>query len=130
MLTFEFTLNIMILSAIILVSAFAGFSFRKYQLTRSRVRVNLLEREIINNHSEILELQKEYISMELKFRGIKDPIVVMKNVVKDESIEKLPDTSRRKKLLNKEVSPSRNEGYQMIYENLLSKEAQVAHVQY
>jgi hypothetical protein len=115
----------MILSAIILVSAFAGFSFRKYQITRSRLRVSLLEREIINNHAEILELQKEFISMELKFRGIKDPVVVMKNIAKIESIEKIPDASTRRKLLNKETTPSRNEGYQMIYDNLLTKEAQV-----
>ena len=121
----------MILIALVFVSAFAGFSFRKYQLTRSRLRVSLLEREIINNHAEILELQKEYISMELKFRGIKDPVVVMKNTARVESIEKLPDASTRRKLLNKETTPSRNEGYQMIYDSLLGKETQVAHhVQY
>jgi hypothetical protein len=83
-----------------------------------------LETEMIHNHAEILELQKEYISMELKLRGVKDPLVVVKNSVNEEGEEKLPDVSLRKKLLNKEPAPSRAEGYQMIYESLANKEAQ------
>jgi hypothetical protein len=124
MLTLEFSMNVLILFAVILSSFFIGFSFRSKQIRKSHSRVMQLETEMIHNHAEILELQKEYITMELKFRGVKDPVIVMKNPAKEENNEKLPDVSLRKKLLNKELTPSRNEGYQMIYDNLVNKEVQ------
>jgi|SRR5580704_9421540 hypothetical protein len=124
MLTLEFSMNVFILFAVILSSLFIGFSLRSKQIRKNRSRVMQLENEMIHNHAEILELQKEYISMELKLRGIKDPLVVVKNPAKEEADEKLPDVSLRKKLLNKEAAPSRAEGYQMIYDSITNKEAQ------
>jgi len=124
MLTLEFSMNILILFAVILSSFLVGFSLRSKQIRKNHSRVMQLETEMIHNHAEILELQKEYISMELKLRGVKDPLIVMKNSAKEEADEKLPDVSLRKKLLNKEHTPSRSEGYQMIYESLANKEAQ------
>lgn len=75
-----------------------------------------LETEMISNHAEILELQKEYITMELKLRGINDPVIQMKPQFND----KLPDGSLRKKMLSKDLAPARNETYQMIYDNIVS----------
>ena len=69
------------------------------------------------------ELQKEYMTMELKLRGIKDPVIVMRNPLHTESNEKMPDGALRKKMLTKDLTPTRNEGYQLIYDNLLTKEA-------
>ena len=123
-------MNILVLFALVMGSAFAGFSLRSKQLKKNRSRVMQLEKEMISNHAEILELQKEYITMELKFRGIKDPIVVMSNAQKTEGEEKLPDVTLRKKLLNKDHTPSRNEGYQMVYDSLLNKEQQATAAPY
>jgi hypothetical protein len=35
--------------------------------------------------------------------------------------EKLPNGALRKKLLTRDVTPTRNEGYSLIYDNLLNK---------
>ena len=123
MLTFEFSINVIILLGIIAVSGFAGFSLRSRQLAKSRMKRVKTENEMISSHAEILELQKEYMTMELKLRGIKDPVIVMRNPSETGSNEKLPNGGLRKKLLTKDLTPTRNEGYQMIYDNLLAKEA-------
>ena len=123
MLTFEFSINVIILLGIIAVSGFAGFSLRSRQLAKIRMKLVKTENEMISSHAEILELQKEYMTMELKLRGIKDPVIVMRNPSETGSNEKLPNGGLRKKLLTKDLTPTRNEGYQMIYDNLLAKEA-------
>ena len=117
-------MNIFVLFAVVLAAFFIGFSLRSKQIRKNHSRVMQLETEMIHNHAEILELQKEYISMELKLRGVKDPVVAIKNSAREEGEEKLPDVSLRKKLLNKESSPSRAESYQMIYESLANQEAE------
>jgi len=122
MLTFEFPINAVILLAVIAVSMFIGFSLRRKQVAKVHKKLVKAETEMINSHAEILEIQKEYISMELKLRGIKDPVVVMANP-SGNSNEKLPNGALRKKLLTKDFTPTRNEGYGMIYDNLLNKEA-------
>jgi hypothetical protein len=123
MLTLEFSMNILILFAVIMSSLFIGFKFRSKQIAKNHSRVMQLESEMIHSHAEILELQKEYITMELKMRGIADPVIAMRNSPKIGGNEKSTDVSLRKKLLNKENSSLRNEGYQMIYDGL-SKEPQ------
>ena len=122
MLTFEFPINALILLAIIAVSAFAGFRLRSRQLAKAHMKLAKAENEMISSHAEILELQKEYIGMELKLRGIKDPVIVMRSS-QNESDEKLPNGALRKKLLSKDITPTRSEGYQLIYDNLLNKSA-------
>ena len=85
MLTFEFSVNVLILLGIIAVSGFAGFSLRSRQLAKSKLKLAKAENEMISSHAEILELQKEYMTMELKLRGIKDPVIVMRNPLHNES---------------------------------------------
>ena len=123
MLTFEFSLNAIVLVGIIAASGFAGFTLRSRQLAKSRMKLAKAENEMISSHAEILELQKEYMTMELKLRGIKDPVIVMRSPSQTQSNEKMPDGALRKKLLTKDITPTRNEGYQLIYDNLLTKEA-------
>jgi hypothetical protein len=123
MFTFEFPINALALLAIIAASGFIGFTLRRSQIAKIHKKLVKVENEMINSHAEILELQKEYITMELKLRGIKDPVVVMTNPNDANSNEKLPDGVLRKKMLSKDFSPTRNEGYNLIYDNLLNKEA-------
>src|ERR1700729_3557048 len=111
MLTFEFSVNILILLGVVALSGFAGFRLRSRQLAKSRMKLVKVENEMISSHAEILELQKEYMTMELKLRGIKDPVIVMRNPSQAESNGKLPNGALRKKLLTKDLSPTRNEGY-------------------
>jgi hypothetical protein len=81
------------------------------------------ENEMINSHAEILEIQKEYISLELKLRGIKDPVIAISNPTEAATQENLPGGALRKKMLMKDFTPTRHEGYNLIYDNLVKKEA-------
>src|ERR1035437_3886098 len=104
MLTIEFSLNVLILGLIVVVSALTGYGVRARQIVRRRARIAELEEEMLNNYAEILELQKDYLSMESKLRDFQIPVIPIKTVVKEtqEESQKFPDISLRKKLLDKE----------------------------
>ncbi len=118
MFTFDVTTNVYVFAAIIVASAFIGFFMRTTQIARSRARIILLEQEIRDDHAEILELQRDFIALELKMNVVKGPVVKMKNVLKAESDEKLPDASLRKKLLTKENPQEKSETFSVAYNNL------------
>ncbi|HSZ86847.1 MAG TPA: hypothetical protein VK787_12515 [Puia sp.] len=123
MFTVEVITNVYVFAAILIASALAGFLLRTSQIARSRSRIIFLEQEIRDNHAEILELQKDFIALELKMNVVKGPVIKMKNVLKAESDEKLPDVSLRKKLLTKENPQEKSETFSVVYNNLLGKEA-------
>jgi hypothetical protein len=64
MLPFDITMNIIVLFAIIAVSALFGFGFRRGRLAKKNSRIRQLEQEMIETHAEILELQKEFCELE------------------------------------------------------------------
>jgi hypothetical protein len=103
MLTIEFSLNVLILGLIVVVSALVGYSIKSRQTSKTRGRIAELEEEMLNNYAEILELQKDYLSMESKLRDFQIPVIPIKTVVKEsqEENQKFPDISLRKKLLDK-----------------------------
>jgi hypothetical protein len=123
MFTSDVTANVYVFAAIVFASALAGFFLRTTQIARSRARIILLEQEIRDDHAEILELQRDFIALEIKMNVSKGPVIKMKNVLTVESDEKLPDVSLRKKLLAKESSQEKNETFSVVYNNLLGKEA-------
>jgi hypothetical protein len=104
MLTIEFSLNLFMLGAIVIVSALVGFSIRSRQLVRSRLRVAALEKEMLSNYAEILELQRDYINMESQLKDFHIPVIPIKSKMKDiqEENSGIPDISLRKKLLSGE----------------------------
>jgi division protein CdvB (Snf7/Vps24/ESCRT-III family) len=123
MFTVDITTNVYVFAAILAASAFAGFILRTTQIARSRARIISLEQEIRTNHAEILELQKDFIALELKMNVVKGPVIKMKHVVNEENQGKLPDVSLRKKLLTKENVQEKDDTFSVVYNNLLGKEA-------
>jgi septal ring factor EnvC (AmiA/AmiB activator) len=123
MFTSDVTANVYVLAAIVFAATLAGFFLRTTQITRSRARIILLEQEIRSNHAEILELQKDFIALELKMNVVNGPVIKMKNVLKEENNQKLPDVSLRKKLLTKENAQQKSETFSGVYNNLFGKEA-------
>ena len=123
MLMFDITTNVYVFAVIVIASAFAGFFLRTTQIARSRAHIILLEQEIRDDHAEILELQRDFIALELKMNVVKGPVIKMKNLLKAGSDEKLPDVSLRRKLLTKENPQEKSETFSVVYNNLLGKEA-------
>ena len=111
MVTFEITLNPLIAMTIVLFSGWIGFMLKKRKIAKDRNRMNQYEKEMILNHAEILELQKDYINLELKMRELTIPVIPISTTVKDnmqESENGVIDASLRKKLLSKEKLSKEN----------------------
>ena len=66
MLTIEFSITVSSLSIIIVTAVMIGFVFRSRQLKKKQIKISELRKEMINNHAYILELQKEFIKLEMK----------------------------------------------------------------
>jgi cell division protein FtsL len=105
MLTNEVSLNIYLLAFIILAAATAGFSLRTRLITQCRRKIQELEREILNNYENILELEKETSTMESALQDLKSPVISMKKPAGKEDLHispGVPDISLRKQLLSKD----------------------------
>jgi hypothetical protein len=78
-----FTLELVVNPVILFVAAVSGgligFVVGKVKLARSRAKVEELEREMMNSHAEILELQKSYVQLENKLQQQQSiPVIAMK----------------------------------------------------
>jgi hypothetical protein len=83
MLNIEITLTV--LNLILLVGgAFAvGFIFRSQQLQKKQFKISELRKEIVYNHAQILELQKEYVDLENSQKGTITPVLPLMTIVMD-----------------------------------------------
>ena len=67
MLIISISLNIFLLGAALVVVFIVGYLFRSRQLTSLQRKINELEREMLNNHAEILELEKQKAELIRKY---------------------------------------------------------------
>lgn len=124
-------MNIISLLALAIAAAYIGFRFRTGQIRKNRQEILSLEREMVNSHAEILELQKEYLALEEKFQTLLSAMSIAKPTAKPAAGEKLTDMNMRKKLRPKNnIDPSIGEGYHLNYSGLVNKEVQIAPFQY
>ncbi|HEY4935602.1 MAG TPA: hypothetical protein VII44_03430 [Puia sp.] len=106
MLSLELSVNVVALLTMMAMSGLAGFALRSRQIVKIRAKLYKVENEMLRSHAEILELQKEYLSMEQNLRSNKNPVIVMSNSSHTESDEKLPNAALRKKLLTNNLTPT------------------------
>ena len=78
MLSLEFTLPVLGLIAIISGSLFIGYMLRSRQLQKKQFKIAELRKEIVYNHAQILDLQKEYVMLEKTMKGTMAPVLPMK----------------------------------------------------
>src|SRR5438105_14745462 len=97
MFSIETSVNIVWLPVIVVISALVGFIFRSRQLKQSKKRILSLENEMLNNHADILRLQRELMELESKLPEFKSLVVSMKEAQIEENEEK-PEVVQRKKL--------------------------------
>ena len=96
------SVNIFLLGGIVLVAAFIGFSFRSSQLSKYRKRISELERDILSNYADILDLQKDKADLEQRLKETSDiPVIPINTIPTEEKKgDKLQDVTMRKKLLS------------------------------
>jgi hypothetical protein len=84
--TLELVVNPVILFIAVISGGLIGFVIGKIKLANSRAKVEELEREMMDSHAEILELQKSYVQMESKLQQDQSiPVISMKLGGKDNS---------------------------------------------
>ena len=82
-----------------LAFAIAGFLLRSTQIGKLHRRIKELEREMLQNHAEILNLQRENTELVDKLRNNTVPVIPITGTAKENTSDPLPDVSTRKKLL-------------------------------
>lgn len=87
MLAIELTMNVYVLGAIILASLTIGFMIRRSQIRSLKKKIVELEKEMLSNHADILELQKSNALLQQNVQDSKIPVIPL-NPNKDESADK------------------------------------------
>ncbi|HYF33408.1 MAG TPA: hypothetical protein VD993_19925 [Chitinophagaceae bacterium] len=85
----------------------AGYLFRSSQLNKLSGRIKELEKEMLQNHAEILSLQKENAELTDKLKNNSVPVIpITGGSGKENTAENLPDVTARKKLLGSSSNKS------------------------
>jgi hypothetical protein len=95
MISFDLSMNVFTLLAIIFLSLIAGAFGRNRQLARKNHRIFELENEMIQAHAELLDMQKEYCELEVKMRELERrdpaiPVIHLKQTPKEQEVKKEP----------------------------------------
>ena len=93
LLAINMYVHIFWLPLLIALSVFAGMLFRTAQLKKSRKQVFSLENEMLNNHAEILKLQKKLSSQTLP-PDVAAPVVPLKESPEEKKDK--PDAPHKK----------------------------------
>ena len=83
MLNVEFTLNVLSLIGMISGALLFGYYLRSRQLKKKQFKISELRKEIVYNHAQILELQKEYVGLEKSINGTRTPVLPMNKIIAD-----------------------------------------------
>ena len=75
MLAIEFKLNVLALAGIVLISFFLGLMIRRAKIKSFRKKILELEKEMLSNHADILELQKHAALLEQNLQASKIPVI-------------------------------------------------------
>jgi hypothetical protein len=87
-ITFDLIINPVILLAAVIGGGIIGYMISRLKMAKSRAKIQELEREMMNSHAEILDLQKSYVQLENKLEQQSIPVISMKINGKDNSKEK------------------------------------------
>ena len=88
-LAIDLHVHVFWLPLLIIVSVLAGMLFRRIQLQKAQKHIISLENEMMNNHAEILRLQRE-LAAEKSAPKTNTPVVPLKEQTPEENKDK-PD---------------------------------------
>ena len=92
----EITLNIFVLAGAIISATLIGFIPRTARIRKAQRTIDRLEKEMLNNHAEILSLQKE-LTLNAN-QSSRTPIVPIRENGTEPKKETSPDPLVRKKI--------------------------------
>ena len=94
MLAIEITFNLLLLTGILIACFGIGFLTRRSQLNSLRRKILELESEMLSNHADILDLQKEKAQLEQQIKQSKIPVIPMR-ANKDEDTLKFQESAKK-----------------------------------
>jgi hypothetical protein len=101
MLAIPITVNLFLLVGCLAFSALIGFAFRSGQIKSLKYKISQLEKEMLETHAEILDLQRSKVNLEEKLKVSSPiPVIPINVVAEDKAADKMPDVTMRKKLLS------------------------------
>lgn len=74
MIAIQISLSLATLMGIAAGSFFFGFLLQRAQIGKQKMRVAKLSKEMVDNHAEILELQKEFVALEKGEKASRTPV--------------------------------------------------------
>lgn len=83
MFNIEIPLTVLSLMGLIAGSFGIGFYLRSRQLQKKQFKISELRKEIVYNHAQILELQKEYVTLEKTIGVSRATVLPMTNNVSE-----------------------------------------------
>jgi hypothetical protein len=93
MLLITFSVEVSVLVGLVLAAFITGLLLRGAQVGKLKVKVTDLEKEMMASHSEILELQREKLSLEERLKGSSSIPVIPINSKEEKKADKLQDKS-------------------------------------
>lgn len=93
----EISINILLLAAIVTAAAVAGFLVNAARVGKQKAAVLKLEAEMLRNHAEILQLQKELSDKESS--SSKTPIFSIRDNAPESLNEQIAGTKLSKKIV-------------------------------
>ncbi len=78
MIAIEIKLNLLWVFVGVILLPLVGFLFRSAQITKAKSKIQILEREMLDNHAEILQLQEKIASLQQSDADSNAPVVPLK----------------------------------------------------
>ena len=93
MLLIKLSVEVSMLVGLIMVAFVTGFLFRSAQIGNFREKVSDLEKEMMASHAEILELQRDKLTLEEKLKGSSNIPVIPISSKEEKKADKKQDKS-------------------------------------
>jgi hypothetical protein len=74
---FDLSIDIYLIALLMALAVLSGFLLRSRQLAKKKRRIGELEREMMQAHAELLEIQKDYCELESKVKEEDSPVIPM-----------------------------------------------------
>ena len=101
MLAIQITTNVFILAAAGILCLFLGFLVRRGQLQKNANRIIELEKEMLRNHAEIIDLHRQIDLIRNQESHTGATILKLNDTSIDDAQSVMSDVSGRKKMLGK-----------------------------
>lgn len=93
MMLITIPVNVFLLVGAVVVAFLFGFMLRSRELAKSKRKVSSLETEMVSNHAEILNLQKENVELERKLKSLSIPVIPMTKEDKNAEAKRIASQS-------------------------------------